>query len=78
MTHPERRRLVLTDILNAANKYYGCGYLSMYFDPVSGQHRQGSGDSLAEFIVRELRENFDEKPSPGAPSSRSHPSPGAR
>ena len=63
MTATQRMRLKLTDILRAANKHYDEGYLSLYFDVATGGPRTGSGDTLAEFIVREIRENFDGKSS---------------
>src|SRR5579864_5420161 len=59
MTATQRRSLTLTDLLNAANKHYDDSYLSVYFDVTTGGPRTGSGDSLAEFIVSELRESFD-------------------
>jgi hypothetical protein len=59
MTATQRTKLTLTDLMNAANKHYDDSYLSVYFDMTTGRLRAGSGDSLAEFIVKELRENFD-------------------
>lgn len=63
MTATQRMRLTLMDILNAANEHYDESYLSTYFDVTNGERRDGSGDTLAEFIVCELRESFDEKSS---------------
>ena len=63
MTATQRTRLTLTDLLNAANKHYDDNYLSAYFDAATGGPITGSGDTLAEFIVRELRESFDGKSS---------------
>lgn len=63
MTATPRMRLTLMDILNAANEHYDESYLSAYFDVTNGGRRAGSGDTLAEFIVCELRESFDEKSS---------------
>ena len=63
MTTTQRTRLTLTDLLNAANEHYYEGYLSMYFDVTTGGRRAASGDTLAEFIVCELRESFDGKSS---------------
>jgi hypothetical protein len=51
--------LALAELLNAANKHYGDGHLSRYFDGATGRFKRGSGDSLAQFIVRELGECFD-------------------
>ena len=59
MTPITRKKLTLTELLNAANKHYDEGYLSVYFDASSGRYKKGSGDTLAEFIVCELRESFD-------------------
>jgi hypothetical protein len=59
MAATRRTKLTLTDLLNAANKHYDESYLSAYFDVTTGRPRAGSGDTLAEFIVTELRENFD-------------------
>lgn len=61
MATTQRTRLTLTDLLNAANVHYDDSYLSMYFDVTTGGRRAGSGDTLAEFIVCELRESFDGK-----------------
>ena len=58
-----KSRLTLIDLLNAANRRYDDGYLSEYFDQSTGKPKDGSGDGLAEFIVRELRETFKEEAS---------------
>ena len=63
MTTTQRTGLKLTDILNAANKHYDENYLSVYFDTTTGGPSTGSGDTLAEFIVCELRESFNGKSS---------------
>jgi hypothetical protein len=56
--------LTLKDILDTANKYYSDGYLSEYYDENGNPPKvRGSGDKLAEFIVLELRETFDENAS---------------
>jgi hypothetical protein len=65
MTAAQRIRLKLTDLLNAANKHYDQSYLSAYFDSATGGPRTGSGDTLTEFIVCELRQSFDGKSSRG-------------
>lgn len=53
------KRLSLVELLNLANEAYDDGYLAEYFDPDTGTPRAGSGDTLAEFIVREIRDTFD-------------------
>ena len=53
------KRLSLVELLNIANETYEDGYLAEYFDPDTGASRAGSGDTLAEFIVREIRDTFD-------------------
>jgi hypothetical protein len=53
------KRLSLVGLLNIANEAYDDGYLAEYFDPDTGASRGGSGDTLAEFIVREIRDTFD-------------------
>ena len=52
-------KLTLVELLNLANEAYADGYLAEYFDPETGERRQGSGDTLAQFIVAELRDTFD-------------------
>ena len=60
MAATERTKLTLPDLLNAANKHYKDGYISEYFDATAGGASVGgSGDTLAEFIVREIAETFD-------------------
>ena len=61
MTVIQSKRQTLIELLNAANKHYADGYLALYFDMGSGRPKKGYGDTLAEFIVCELRENFDER-----------------
>lgn len=60
MAFDQHKRLTLSELLNGANKRYDENYLSEYFDAATDEAKTGSGDSLAEFIVRELRETFDE------------------
>lgn len=55
----QSKRLSLVELLNIANEAYDDGYLAEYFDPDTGASRAGSGDTLAEFIVREIRDTFD-------------------
>ena len=52
-------KLSLVELLNLANEAYADDYLAEYFDPETGERRQGSGDTLAQFIVAELRDTFD-------------------
>jgi hypothetical protein len=63
MTATKRSSLTLMDFLNAANEHYDEQYLSKYFDVTTGGPKAGSGDTLAKFIVCELRESFDGKSS---------------
>ena len=53
------KSLSLVELLNVANEAYDDGYLAEYFDPDTGGPKTGSGDTLAEFIVREMRDRFD-------------------
>jgi hypothetical protein len=53
------RSLSLVELLKIANEAYEDGYLAEYFDPDTGASKAGSGDTLAEFIVREIRDTFD-------------------
>jgi len=53
------KRLSLVELLNLANEAHDDGYLAEYFDPDTGTSKAGSGDTLAEFIVREIRDTFD-------------------
>jgi hypothetical protein len=52
----------LIELLNKANKGYDDGFLGNYYDPETGEENpKGNGDGLAQFIVVELRETFNEK-----------------
>ena len=55
----QSKSLSLVELLKLANEAYDDGYLAEYFDPDTGASRGGSGDTLAEFIVREIRDTFD-------------------
>lgn len=55
----QSKGLSLVEVLNIANEAYEDGYLAEYFDPDTGASRAGSGDTFAEFIVREVRDTFD-------------------
>jgi hypothetical protein len=52
--------MTLIELLNVANSGYPDNYLASYYDQ-NGQAKEGWGDSLAEFIVNELRETYDDK-----------------
>lgn len=56
----EQRSLTLVEVLNIASSGYPDNHLSLYYNQVTGEfNEQGSGDTLAEFIVREIIETFD-------------------
>lgn len=50
----------LVTLLNQANKGYTDAFLSEYYDVVTGQLKNGSGDGLAKFIVVELAETWED------------------
>ena len=56
---PEMKPLALVELLNMANKGYPDEFLSEYYDMNTGERRQCDGDTLAKFIVTELRDTFD-------------------
>lgn len=60
------KSLPLVELLKIANEAYEDGYLAEYFDPETGAARAGSGDTLAEFMIREIRDTFDPKVTRGA------------
>jgi len=49
----------LIDLMKKANSGYPDGYLGNYFQYKTGEPVEGSGDTLAEFIVTELAETFE-------------------
>lgn len=50
----------LLELLNKANEDYPDGFLAMYYNLKTGVFNEdGSGDSLARFIVLELTETFE-------------------
>ncbi len=49
------------DLIAAANKFYPDGYLDMVWDPKRKVILPEPGDTLAEFVVRELVDTFDSK-----------------
>lgn len=51
--------MTLVELLNLANSGYPDGDLASYFDPETGEDREGSGDTLAQFVVGELGSTFD-------------------
>lgn len=51
--------MTLLELLNLANEYYDDGNLSLYYDKETGAPVAGTGDTLAEFIVKELRDTYD-------------------
>ena len=52
--------LSLIEVLNIASKGYPDEYLLVYYDETTGKFNEdGSGDTLAEFIVREISDSFD-------------------
>lgn len=51
--------LTLVELLNLANEGYSDGFLSEYYDTKTGECRDGEGDTLAKFIVLELKDTFD-------------------
>jgi hypothetical protein len=53
----------LVELLNAANRGFPDGFLTEYYDIKTGKLKDGSGDTLAQFLVRELAETFDERES---------------
>lgn len=55
----QSKNLSLVGLLKIADEAYEEGYLAEYFDPDTGAARAGSGDTLAEFIVSEIRDTFD-------------------
>jgi hypothetical protein len=51
----------LVDLLAIANDGYEDEYLSEYYDEKTGALKDGQGDTLARFIVVELRETYDDE-----------------
>ena len=49
------------ELLNLANEAYDDGYLANYYTKEGKLKKNGSGDTLAKFIVIELIETFDPK-----------------
>ena len=51
--------MTFLDLLNQANTGYPDGFLARYYHAGSGEPVANSGDTLAQFIVTDLRETFD-------------------
>jgi hypothetical protein len=51
----------LKELLDLANAAYDDGYLANYYTKEGKLKKNGSGDTLAKFIVIELIETFDPK-----------------
>lgn len=56
--------MTLPELLHRANQGYPDSYLAYYYNTETGAVKEdGSGDTLAEFVVRELIDTFeDDKP----------------
>ena len=52
----------MVDLLNLANSKYPDGFLSEYYDE-QGQLKDGSGDTLAKFIVSEIQDTYNQEAS---------------
>ena len=58
--HDQERSLTLVEILNIASRGYTDDFLKEYYNEETGEiNRDGSGDTLAEFIVLEIKDTFD-------------------
>jgi hypothetical protein len=51
--------MAILELLTIAQSGYIDGHLMAYYDPATGEERPGSGDTLAQFIVRELIDTTD-------------------
>src|SRR5579872_2746760 len=59
-TQREDQSLTLVQVLNVASSGYKDDFLKKYYHEETGQANEaGSGDTLAEFIVLEIRDTFD-------------------
>jgi hypothetical protein len=54
-----RNRMTLNEIMNIVHEAYPDGFTRNYWEAESGRPRDGNGDTLAEFIVKELAESYD-------------------
>ena len=56
MTKREQKPITLDEVLEIVDNAYPDGFTSNYWDPETQEMNEGaSGDTLAEFIVRELQ-----------------------
>lgn len=55
-------KLNLVDILDMANESYPDGWLREYYNS-EGKYVAGKGDTLAEFVVKEIIETYDDSSS---------------
>ncbi len=69
---PEMANLSLVELLDRADRGYADSFLSQYYDSATGERVEGSGDTLAEFIVNELSETFDAEASFEAQIDEAH------
>lgn len=53
------KSFTLKELLDLANEAYDDGYLSNYYTKEGKLKKNGTGDTLAKFIVIELIETFD-------------------
>ena len=53
--------MTLLDILAVANKAYPDDMVAAHYDPETGDTIEGQGDTVAEFVAREIRETFSER-----------------
>lgn len=53
---PGRARTFLLDLLEAANRHYPDGFISLMHDEKGNERRRARGDTLALFIFREISE----------------------
>jgi hypothetical protein len=53
------KSFTLKELLDLANEAYDDGYLANYYTKEGKLKKNGSGDTLAKFIVIELIETFD-------------------
>lgn len=50
----------LVELLKLVDEGYPDGVIAEHFDPETGEVLKGRGDTLAEFVVIEIGETFDE------------------
>jgi len=53
--------MTLLDILAVANKAYPDDMVAAHYDPETGDTIEGQGDTVAEFVAREIRETFSDE-----------------